>query len=145
MIDDTVAGIWFADCLGADEIHIEPATIQRHTLLALLEESIEYRLPSLYSLFEVLRSVLPSMRPYVSPFMHMPLPDRIPEGCPHCTEYLVATLLESYNRLRKPGALEIKQCDCMDSWRTRLAITDSRPLPKRVLDAMARLRNGVST
>ena len=81
LIDDAIGTIRCAARLGADEIHIEPATLQRYTLTGLLADAGLYRLPSLYSLYEVLGAVVPEVRPYVSPFMHMPPPERIPEGC----------------------------------------------------------------
>jgi len=139
LIGDAVRTIYCAADLGADEIHIEPATLQRYTLSGLLAEAGLYRLPSLYSLYEVLRTVVPDVRPYVSPFMHMPPPDRIPEGCSLCTDRLIYWLLERYNLSRDRKSLEYGSCGCMAAWRRRLEDVDPRPLEQRVLEAVSGL------
>ena len=139
IVDDTEATLRCAAEMGADEIHIEPATVQRHTLVELLYREGLYRLPSLYSLYEVLRRVVPDIRPYVSPFMHMPLPDLIPHGCSLCTEDLIDGLLERYNIERTPESLSYVDCPCMDTWRERLDETDSRPLEIRISETLSRI------
>jgi radical SAM enzyme (TIGR01210 family) len=139
MIDDSVMSIRYAHEIGADEIHIEPATLQRHTLAYLLATEGLYRLPSLHSLYEVLKRVVPDIRPYVSPFLHMPTPDRIPEGCPECTGRLISGLLDRYNYRLDRASLDYEPCTCMDVWRARLAEHDVRPLHRRVADALGTL------
>jgi len=138
-IDDAVETIRTAHDMGADEIHIEPATLQRHTLTWELARLGLYRLPSLHSLYDVLRRVVPAVRPYVSPFMHMPAPDFIPQGCPSCTERLIHGLLRVYNIRRDRLSLDVPACPCRDEWLRRLAEIDERPLPDRVTDALSRL------
>ena len=142
-IDDAVATIRCARHMGADEIHIEPLTLQAHSLTGLLISRGLCRLPSLHSIYEVLRRVLPDIRPYVSPFLHMPLPDRIPEGCPHCTERLIHGLLHTYNISRTPESLACEPCDCAAEWRELLAEVDNRALHIRISDALAALSCGV--
>ena len=136
MLDDAVLSIRCASDMGADEIHIEPATIQRYTLTELLYRAGLYRLPSLHTLYEVLKTVVPGIRPYVSPFRHMPDPDIIPSGCPECTGRLIEQLLTRYNISRTPDSLDYAPCTCMDEWRSRLAETDPRPLAERIQDAL---------
>ncbi len=138
-IEDSVESIRYAHEIGADEIHIEPATLQRHTLAYLLAAEGLYRLPSLHSLYEVLKRVVPDIRPYVSPFLHMPAPERIPEGCPECTERLISGLLDRYNYHLDRASLDYEPCTCMDAWRARLAEHDIRPLHHRVADALGAL------
>ena len=143
-IEDAVSSIRYAGDIGADEIHIEPITYQRHTLIELLLRHNLSRLPSLYSIYEVLKQVVPGIKPYVSPFMHMPLPDRIPRGCPSCTERLIYGLLNRYNIFRDSESLEYKYCDCLNEWHKRLAETDDRPLSQRVMDSIPAISCGVS-
>jgi archaeosine synthase beta-subunit len=145
MIEDTATSIRVARDLGADEIHIEPATLQRHTLLWDIHSAGAYRLPSLYSLYEVLREVMPDIRPYVSPFLHMPLPEFIPEGCPACTERLIDGLLDRYNITRDSAALAYSPCACMESWRARLEERDERSVEERVAAALDMLATRTST
>ncbi len=144
-IEDAVDSIRYAGDIGADEIHIEPITFQRHTLFELLLRHNLSRLPSLYSVYEVLKQVVPDIRPYVSPFMHMPLPDRIPRGCISCTERLIHGLLNRYNIFRDSSSLEYENCDCMSEWYEHLAETDDRPISKRVMDAVSVISCGVGT
>ena len=126
--------------MGADEIHIEPLTLQRFTLTELLYRKGLLRLPSLYTLYEVLRRVVPDIRPYVSPFLHMPCPDMIPQGCPTCSNRLVDGLLKKYNINRDRVSLDYEDCACISGWRELLAETDSRPLTQRVNESIAELR-----
>jgi len=139
-IDDAVKSIRAARTLGADEIHIEPMTLQSQTLVELLIKHNLFRLPSLYSVYEVLRRVVPGIKPYVSPFMHMPLPARIPRGCPSCTSRLIDGLLNRYNIERTPESLYYDDCSCIKEWRRNLSFTDPRPLEERVSDALTVLR-----
>ena len=128
--------IRYAHRLGATEIHVEPLTIQRHTLIERLAALGIVRLPSLHSIYEILGRVVPDIRPYVSPFMHMPLPDKIPGGCPSCSRALVDGLLNRYNIARDRTSLDHDGCTCMDDWRAALAMTDPRPIEDRIAEAL---------
>jgi archaeosine synthase beta-subunit len=143
-IEDAVAALRYAHAMGASEIHLEPLTIQRHTLIEQLSAHGLVRLPSLYTVYEVLRRVVPEIRPYVSPFMHMPLPDLIPSGCPRCTRRLRDGLLEHYNLVRDRDSLEYEYCSCIANWHRSLEETDPRPLEERVHDALYRLAGSIS-
>jgi len=140
-LEDAVKTIGCAHDMGADEIHLEPLTLQRFTLTDMLYRNGLLRLPSLYTLYEVLRSVVPAIRPYVSPFLHMPSPDMIPQGCPSCTNRLVDGLLKKYNINRDRFSLDYEDCACINGWRELLAETDSRPLTQRVNEAIIELRS----
>jgi hypothetical protein len=142
-IEDAVDAIRCAHIMGASEIHLEPLTVQRHTLVEQLSALGLVRLPSLYSIYAILQRVVPDIRPYVSPFMHMPLPDVIPSGCPRCTERLRDGLLEHYNLVRDRASLDYGDCSCIESWHRRLEETDPRPLEDRVSDALYRLAGSV--
>lgn len=141
-IADAVSSIRWAHSQGAGEIHIEPLTVQRHTLIEALVRAGQYRLPSLHSLFEILGQVLPDIRPYVSPFMHMPRPERLPESCPFCTDRLREQLLGFYNVTRDRNALAHESCACAERWRERLRESDPRPLEQRVREALDKLDRG---
>ena len=140
-LEDAVKSIRCAQDMGADEIHIEPLTLQRFTLTEQLYRNGLLRLPSLYTLYEVLRRVVPDIRPYVSPFLHMPCPDIIPQGCPACSNRLVDGLLTKYNIDRDRISLEYEDCACIGGWRELLAETDSRPLTQRVNESLAELKS----
>jgi len=141
MLDDTIQTLRYAAELGADEIHIEPATLQEHTLLKGLAALDMFRLPSLYSLYEALKAVVPEICPYVSPFMHMPLPERIPEGCPKCTDRLIEGLLGRYNIEHTVESLDYEDCACQSEWRERLVETDPRPIETRIAAALDALED----
>jgi len=143
-IEDAVISIRSARDMGADEIHIEPITLQSHTLVELLLKHNSIRLPSLYSIYKVLKQVVPDIQPYVSPFMHMPLPDRIPMGCPSCTERLIHGLLHRYNIFRDSESLEYEYCECINEWYKYLEETDARPLSQRVVKSISALSCGVN-
>jgi archaeosine synthase beta-subunit len=138
-VEDSISSIRCAHEMGADEIHIEPLTLQRYTLTELLCRQGLYRLPSLYSLYEVLRAVVPEIKPYVSPFLHMPLPESIPQGCPRCNGRLFDGLLKRYNIHRDRESLDYDSCECIETWKERMAEKDPRPLVERVHEAIARL------
>lgn len=136
-LEDAVESIRYADSLGANEIHIEPLTLQSHTLTGRMVRAGIMQLPSLYTIYEVLKRVVPDIRPYVSPFLHMPLPDIIPSGCPECTDRLIRGLLDDYNIHRNRESLVYNDCTCIGSWRHKLDLIDNRPLPRRITDALA--------
>ncbi len=138
-VDDAVESIRCAHNLGADEIHIEPLTIQRYTLVERLHRAGFLRLPSLHSLYETLGRVVPGIRPYVSPFLHMPRPDIIPSGCPVCTDTLIEGLLGRYNLARDRESLARPACPCESEWRARMEERDARSLEDRISDALTRL------
>ncbi|MHB9030766.1 MAG: hypothetical protein ACYC9O_18515 [Candidatus Latescibacterota bacterium] len=144
-VEDAIRSIRCARDLGADEIHIEPLTLQRHTLLEYLHQAGLYRLPSLYSVYSVLQAVVPEIRPYVSPFLHMPLPEAIPSGCPSCTPGLIDNLLGRYNLLRNRESLEYPRCACLPLWEERRSERDPRPLDRRISDALESLASGRTT
>lgn len=144
-VEDAVTSIRSAHALGADEIHIEPVTLQKHTLTEHLVKSGRHRLISLYSIYEILRRVLPEIRPYVSPFLHMPLPERIPGGCPACSKRLVEGLLNTYNISRDTESLDYAPCTCVNEWRKRLKTTDNRAIPQRITDALKAISCEVPT
>jgi hypothetical protein len=135
-VEDTVAALKKAKSLNADEIHIEPMTIQRHTIMEALSDMGLYRLPSLYGLFYILHRTVPTVRPYISPFMHMPLPLKIPRGCDACTDTLLHILFKKYNVERSARNLDYPECSCIGQWRARCRKQDSRILEKRVEDAL---------
>lgn len=135
-VEDTVHTIRCARDMGADEIHIEPLTIQKHTAIEYLYRNGLYRLPSLYSIYAVLRAVVPEIRPYVSPFLHMPLPEVIPNGCPSCTGLLIDGLLKRYNIHRDRESLDYPPCACQKIWRELMTESDDRPLEERVGQAL---------
>ncbi|MFA6473059.1 MAG: hypothetical protein WCU00_13590 [Candidatus Latescibacterota bacterium] len=141
-VQDSIRSIRCAHDLGADEIHIEPMTIQRHTLVELLCNHGLFRLPSLYSLYEVLKAVVPDIKPYVSPFLHMPLPEIIPRGCPRCTDRLIDGLLRGYNIHRDREHLGYENCGCISEWREWMSEADPRPLAERVDETLNRLPVG---
>ncbi|RJO71932.1 MAG: hypothetical protein C4523_03725 [Myxococcales bacterium] len=132
MLDDAVAAIKLAESLGAAEIHFEPLTIQRHTLLHLLWTTGRYRLPWLWSLVEILRRVAPTPV-YVSPFAHLPRPIALPHNCGRCDGFVRERLLDVYNRTLDASVFDALACACQDDWRSALAATDPRPLAERVL------------
>ena len=138
-LDSAVKSLHCAQRMDADEIHIEPLTLQRYTLVEMLYKQGLLRLPSLYTLYEVIRAVVPDIKPYVSPFHHMPRPDIIPQGCPLCTERLIDGLLNRYNINRNRVNLEYEPCVCLDAWKERLEIKDNRPLPQRVVESLEQL------
>lgn len=135
-VQDAVDSIRFARTLSPSEIHLEPATLQRYTLLHCLHEAGLYRLPWLWSIYEVLRQVRGETRVYVSPFNHMPRPFRIPENCPECTASVRALLTRHYNLSMDLDRLHRYRCACREKWQEALLEQDQRPIRERVLQGL---------
>jgi len=140
-LDDTLAGIRLAVEAGAREIHIEPATIQEHTLLWLLWKRGEYRPPWLWSFAELLRRAkeLTTTPIYLSPCKHYPPPVALPENCPACTARVNNLLQEQYNLTFAESALAKVSCGCQEAWRQALRQTDPRPYAERVWEGLVKL------
>lgn len=135
-VDDAVDSIRFAQTLSPREIHLEPATLQKHTLLHELAQAGLYKLPWLWSIYEVLRRVGEKSRVYVSPFSHMPRPLRIPENCPACTERLRHQLIHHYDRTFDLASLQRDDCGCRGRWQAEMTRQDSRPMAERVAQGL---------
>ena len=142
-IEDAVSSIRFARTLSPREIHLEPATLQKHTLLYSLHQAGLYRLPWLWSIYEVLSRAGAENRVYVSPFNHMPRPVHIPENCPDCSEQVRGLLTRHYNATFDLLPMKRFQCACLEKWKKALLKEDPRPLPLRVLHGLRAVRGGV--
>lgn len=143
-IEDAVEAIRFARRLAPSEIHLEPATLQEHTLLHLLHEAGVYRLPWLWSIYEVLRRAGEESRVYVSPFNHMPRPLRIPGNCGACTEPVRELLIQNYNLTFDLEPLRRYSCACRGQWEESLSYEDPRPLKARVLQGLGAVEEFLS-
>lgn len=130
MVSDTYYTILQLKQLDPEDVHIEAATIQHGTVLARLWKNDFYRLPSLWSLVFLLKSLPEDMRPYVSPFNHFPMPELIPQSCSQCHALLCLRLSE-YNRIKDPCVFDDINCQCLDTWLQQIQLTDSRPLEVR--------------
>ncbi len=142
-VEDAAASIRFAQTLSPSEIHLEPATLQEHTLLYFLYDVGMYRLPWLWSIYEVLRRVGTESRVYVSPFNHMPRPSRIPENCPACTESVRDLIIRRYNLTFDLAPLRQYRCSCRKEWEAALVEEDPRPLDERVLQGLEMVRERI--
>lgn len=129
---DAVATIRLGESLGAEDIHFEPVTIQNHTLVKMLWENGMYKLPSLWSVIEILKRVAPG-KVYVSPFAHVPKPIAVPESCIKCDDLVKKTILQDYNKTHDVGVFDDLDCDCKKEWLKELEIIDPRSLADRVL------------
>lgn len=143
MIEDAVASIRLAHELLADDVHFEPLTIQRHTLLNLLWRQGKYRLPWLWSVIEVLKRVSPQVV-YLSPFAHVPRPIAIPHNCGRCDDEIRRLLLGDYNKYGDLRAVSELRCPCRDDWREELQERDPRPLALRVAADLPDLMEALS-
>ncbi len=141
-IEDGVNAIRLAAELGADEIHIEPVTIQHHTLVHRLWKLGRYRLPWLWSLVEILCRSNP-IPVYVSPFAHVPRPVAIPHNCGECDARLMKALLQEYNRTFDCGVFREIECPCRIHWRRDLDRSDERSLSERLLADLPDLENSL--
>jgi hypothetical protein len=139
-VEDAVSSIRFARTLSPREIHLEPATLQEHSLLHSLHGAGHYRLPWLWSIYEVLRRVGRECRVYVSPFSHMPRPYRIPENCRVCTGTIQDLLTRHYNRTFDLSPLHGYSCTCRSEWEEALLEEDPRPLAVRVIQGLEAIR-----
>lgn len=142
-VNDAVATIRLAYALGADDVHVEPLTIQNYTLLHALWRLGRYRLPWLWSVAEVLRR-LDTPPVYVSPFAHVPRPMAIPHNCGTCDAALISLLVDHYNKHADPAVFEAVRCECLETWRAALALHDERSLAARVSADLPALEAAVS-
>lgn len=136
-IDDAERSVKTVYELGAEEIHIEPLTIQKHTMTYYLWCLGLYNPPWLWSIVELIRRVQP-IPIYISPFMHYPRPVRIPVNCPNCTSEVRKIILEKYNRSYSAGEFDNITCGCYERFTEDLKISDDRSLERRLLDATTR-------
>jgi len=141
-IDDAVATIKLGEELGAEDIHFEPVTVQNHTLVKILWEKGLFKLPSLWSVIEILKQVAPS-QVYVSPFAHVPRPIAIPQTCPKCDEQVKQAILQDYNKSHNVSVFDKLDCECKADWLKELEVMDERPLSERVMADLDCLRNVV--
>lgn len=139
IISDTFTGITSLTAVKLDEIHVEPATLQRGSPLMYLWRNGIYDLPSLWSLVFLLRALPPNVHVYISPFNHFPMPDHIPTTCNVCSQAMLRAL-NQYNETHDPLVFDQIRCQCLDSWLSRISERDSRPLEDRVATGLARLR-----
>ncbi|OIP66571.1 MAG: TIGR01210 family radical SAM protein [Nitrospirae bacterium CG_4_10_14_3_um_filter_53_41] len=139
-IEDAVSSIEFARTLSPSEIHLEPATLQKHTLLHSLHQAGLYDLPWLWSIYEVLSRVGAENRVYVSPFNHMPRPVHIPENCPDCSEQVRDLLTRRYNETFDLQPVRQFPCACRERWEHALKEEDPRPLAQRILEGLRVIR-----
>ncbi len=142
-IEDAVASIRFARTLSPSEIHLEPATLQKHTLVHALHRAGLYGLPWLWSIYEVLSRAGAGNRVYVSPFNHMPRPVRIPENCPDCSVQVRDLLTRHYNTTFDLLPMERFHCACLERWQEAVLEEDPRPLPLRVMHGLRAVRDGL--
>lgn len=142
-IDDAVDSVRLAFELGATDVHFEPATVQRHTLVHQLWRLSRYRLPWLWSIREILRRLDKAV--YVSPFAHVPAPIAIPHNCPTCSPALTDAIIRRYNRTGDAACLDAFGCPCEAGWRESLVEHDPRDLPERVLADVPLLRDAIET
>ena len=139
-VEDAVRTVHDAVEWGADEIHLEPATIQKHAPAALLWKHGIYHLPWLWSVVEILRSVTPITRVYTSPFAHMPSPEHVPKNCPECSEEVRAAILEEFNRSFDTAILDRLNCDCIEQWEEAMSKEDYRFLDERIIQDIESIR-----
>jgi radical SAM enzyme (TIGR01210 family) len=132
-IEEAVASIKFVHELGAEAIHIEPLTIQKHTLAYYLWQKRRLKPPWLWSIIEVLRRCAP-IPVYISPFAHYPKPLRIPENCPKCTDTVRSAILDHYNRHYDISIFDDLSCGCYSQYLRELEEVDTRPLEMRVIE-----------
>jgi len=139
-VEDAVRTVYDAVEWGADEIHLEPATIQSYAPAALLWEHGIYRLPWLWSLVEILKQATPVARVYTSPFAHMPYPEHVPKNCPVCSDRVRETILNEFNLSYDTTIFNTLNCDCMQRWLEAMSIKDCRSIDKRIFQDTESIR-----
>lgn len=124
-INEAIRSINYAFNIGVQTISLEPATIQKGTLLEYLLLQNQYSPPKLWSIVEVLRKTAPLGKLIVGMFQFYPSPIKVPYNCPKCSDHVLA-YLQNYNQTLIPGALdELPLCSCYDEWCTALSNSHS--------------------
>jgi uncharacterized Fe-S cluster-containing MiaB family protein len=126
---------------GADKVVLFPLHVKRSTLLAVLHEKGLYRLPSLWSLIEVLSRMSPSLvrRTTISWYRH----DygsggdvlKSPTTCRRC-ERRVLALLDAFRDhpcVSTVSNLTSLDCQCKEAWTRELSEPADAPIVDRVL------------
>lgn len=133
-IDDTVASTkYLRNTIRPNSIHLEPCTIQRHSLVYHLWKKGFYRLPWLWSIVEILNQLNDSNSIYVSPFKHIPQPKLIPHNCGSCDSQVISTILNNFNLEHDIGVFEGLSCDCKEKWKMDLKYSQT-PIQDRILE-----------
>jgi len=139
-IEDACAAIHYAYNLGAKEVHLEPATIQKYTLGYFLQNQGQYNLPWLYTIIEILKRVKQLTKHidiYVSPFAHKPSPLKIPSNCLKCSSPYEDFILNKYNYFQDVAVFDDIHCDCVEQWKEELKKSDNRTIENRLLEILS--------
>lgn len=158
-IDDAVRTAIYAFDAGADAVSIEPTSLQLNSLADELHSMGLYRVPWLWSVREVARGVMDRRKglrtdlrlggyfdeeilsgsqgtaPGVS--RNELFPHETAGNCSSCTPRMVSAV-KSFNMTYDVASLDVElPClSCYDLWRRTLAVEDSRPIARRVIDAL---------
>ncbi|MBU0651006.1 hypothetical protein KKC59_03750 [bacterium] len=134
-LDDAVLAVEYALELGAKEVHLEPATIQKYTLGYFLNNKGLYNLPWLYTIIEILRQ-FKGKNIYVSPFAHKPSPVKEPVNCSWCSADYKNLLLKQYNYNQDVSVFDNINCSCIKDWEKDMAKVDLRSMDQRIKESL---------
>lgn len=123
-------------------IHFEPCTVQRYSLVYYLWRDRYYRLPWLWSITEILRSLDDVEKIYVSPFKHIPKPDFIPHNCGQCDEEIKSAIFDDFNFNHDKTIFAEIVCNCKNEWKEELEL-DNTPIPDRIFRVVGEIEKQI--
>jgi len=160
--EDAIRTAVYAYNAGADAVSIEPTSLQAHSLTDHLHQIGQYRVPWLWSVVETAKGVHDQMgregtldlrlggyfdeqvlsgSQGVAPGVERNelFPHLTSGNCSRCDPRMVQAI-KDYN---KTGDLEVltgqPHCDnCYSTWEAANAVTDSRPVPQRIVETLSR-------
>jgi archaeosine synthase beta-subunit len=156
-IDDAISTSQFALENGADAISIEPTSLQKNSLVELLYNMGQYRVPWLWSVREVVKGIYESGKNLdiriggyfdeeilsgsqgVAPGIKRNelFPHQTSSNCSMCTNHFIKQVKEFNKTYDLDNLTNIKECkNCYHIWQDSLKIKDSRDIPQRILDIL---------
>lgn len=161
-IDDAIETSVFAFNNGVDAVSIEPTSLQAHSLTDYLYRIGLYRVPWLWSVIEVVRSInekvgsnldlrlggyfdedVLSGSQGVAPGIERNelFPYTTSGNCVKCNGRIIDAIKE-YNKTYDPNILYTeKPCEsCFPIWKSTIIVNDSRSIPRRIIDSLGDIR-----
>jgi hypothetical protein len=140
-IDEAVASTRYVCQVGVSEVNYETMTVESDTFVNLLYAHGQYKLPWLWSVGEILKQVRPIATPFLTPFRYIVDSIDTPKNCPLCTKTMVESIYQKYCADFDISHFEHATCACKADWQGELDREDPRPIPERVLNFLALLRD----
>lgn len=144
-VNDVLQTVSYCVSRGIDYVDLEVTTVEKHTVVHELWKNNLYRPPWLWSLIDLLQKCRERFgdhaHVYVSPWTYSVESLDWARNCGECDAEIVKAI-ERYNCHFDLAAFEDLDCSCRDAgWKEAFAAEDPRPIPERISEQLAYVRN----